>query len=388
MNLNVVISRRGAERVRAGHLWIYRSDVRAEADIAGGSVVQVRDERGRFVGQALYSDRSEIVLRLLASQDEVIDREWWRNRLRASIERRTARHTNADAYRLVYSEGDLLPSLIVDKYGDLLVMQTLSQGTEAIKEMLVELLVDELRPRAIFERNDVRVRELEGLELRAGVLYGDAPAELEITQHGVRYLVTPLGGQKTGAFLDQRENHLAARAVAHGRALDCFTCNGGFALQLAPVCETVTGLDISTEAIAAARRNAQLNEQRNAEFHEVNVFDALREIEAEEKRFDTIVLDPPAFAKNRASVSAAVRGYKEINLRAIKLLETGGVLVTCTCSYHVTETMFLDIITEAASDARRRLQIIEKRTQAADHPVLIGVPETLYLKCVIARLID
>ncbi|MBA3442539.1 MAG: class I SAM-dependent rRNA methyltransferase [Pyrinomonadaceae bacterium] len=388
MKQNVVISRRGAERVRAGHLWIYRSDVRASADVVGGSVVSVRDERGRFIGQALYSDQSEITLRLLTLRDEAIDREWWRGRLRASVARRTGLERVADAYRLVYSEGDLLPSLIVDKYGDVLVLQTLSQGTDAVKEMLTELLADELHPRAILERNDVRVRELEGLEQRAGVLWGDAPAELEITQHGVRYQVAPLGGQKTGAFLDQRENHLAARTVAHGRALDCFTCNGGFALQLAGACETVMGLDISAEAIAAAHRNAELNKANNIVFREANVFDALREMEAEGKRFDTIVLDPPAFAKNRASVQAAVRGYKEINLRAIKLLETGGVLVTCTCSYHVTETMFLDIISEAASDARRHLQIIEKRIQATDHPVLIGVPETLYLKCVIARVID
>lgn len=388
MKKNVVISRRGAERVRAGHLWIYRSDVRANADVRGGSVVSVRDERGRFIGQALYSDQSEITLRLLTLRDEAIDREWWRERLRASVARRTGLERVADAYRLVYSEGDLLPSLIVDKYGDVVVLQTLSQGTDVVKEMLTELLVDELHPRAILERNDVRVRELEGLEQRASVLWGDAPAELEITQHGVRYQVAPLGGQKTGAFLDQRENHLAAQRVAHGCALDCFTCNGGFALQLAGACETVMGLDISAEAIAAARRNAELNKANNTEFREANVFDALREMEAEGKRFDTIVLDPPAFAKNRASVPAAMRGYKEINLRALKLLETGGVVVTCTCSYHVTETMFLDIITEAASDARRRLQIIEKRIQATDHPVLIGVPETLYLKCVIARVVD
>ena len=392
MKQSVVTSKRGAERVRAGHLWIYRSDVRANADVVGGSVVSVRDERGRFIGQALYSDQSEITLRLLTLRDEAIDREWWRERLRASVARRTGLERVADAYRLVYSEGDLLPSLIVDKYGDVLVLQTLSQGTDAVKEMLTELLVDELHPRAILERNDVRVRELEGLEQQAGVLWGDAPAELEITQHGVRYQVAPLGGQKTGAFLDQRENHLAAQRVARGRALDCFTCNGGFALQLAGACETVMGLDISAEAIAAARHNAELNAElnkaSNTEFREANVFDALREMEAEGKRFDTIVLDPPAFAKNRASVSAAVRGYKEINLRALKLLETGGVLVTCTCSYHVTETMFLDIITEAASDARRRLQIIEKRIQATDHPVLVGVPETLYLKCMIARVVD
>jgi 23S rRNA (cytosine1962-C5)-methyltransferase len=254
--------------------------------------------------------------------------------------------------------------------------------------MLVELLVEEFAPRAVVERNDVRVRQLEGLEMRAGVLYGDAPDELEIVQHGVRFLVAPLGGQKTGSFLDQRENRLAARSVARGRALDCFTFNGAFALHLAPVCDHVLGLDISDDAVAAARRNAELNDARNVEFHAANVFDALREMEATGVRFDTIVLDPPAFAKNRASVRAASRGYKEINLRALKLLAPGGTLITCTCSYHMPEQMFLDIIADASRDAHRRVQLVEKRIQSSDHPVLFNMPETYYLKCVIAKAID
>jgi 23S rRNA (cytosine1962-C5)-methyltransferase len=387
MKQHVAITQRGAERVRAGHLWVYRSDIANAVGVPGGSIVRVRDVRGRYVGRALYSDRSEISLRLLTLQDEEIDREWWRRRLRDAARRRTAIAADSNAYRLVYSEGDLLPSLIVDVYRDVLVMQTLSQGTESVKGMLVELLSEEFSPRAIVERNDVRVRELEGLEMRTGVLYGDAPDELEIVQHGVRFLVAPLGGQKTGSFLDQRENRLAARALAHGRALDCFTFNGAFTLHLAPVCESVLGLDISAEAVATARRNALLNEAHNVEFREANVFDALREMETAGERFDTIVLDPPAFAKNRASVRAAARGYKEINLRALKLLNPDGVLVTCTCSYHMTEKMFLELIAEAATDARRRLQLVEKRMQARDHPVLSGVPETYYLKCVVARAI-
>jgi len=251
------------------------------------------------------------------------------------------------------------------------------------------LLVEEFSPRAIVERNDVRVRVLEGLEMRTGVVYGElAGTEMEVVQHGVRFLVAPLAGQKTGAFLDQRENHLAARHVAHGRALDCFTFNGGFALNIAPVCESVLGLDVSAEAVATSRRNADLNNMRHVEFREANVFDALREMESARARFNTVILDPPAFAKNRASSAAAARGYKEINLRALKLLEPGGVLITCTCSYHMTEALFLEVIAEAATDARRRVQIIEKRIQARDHPVLIGVPETLYLKCVMARVIE
>lgn len=388
MNETIIVKQRGAERARAGHLWIYRSDVSEAQGVAGGQVVRVTDERGRFVGQALWSDRSEISLRLLTVRDETIDREWWRTRLRAAAARRARIAMEANAYRLVYSEGDLLPSLIVDVYDNVMVLQTLSQGSDALKEMLVSLLIEEFEPRAIVERNDVRVRQLEGLELRTGVLYGSVPEELEISQHGVRFRVHPLGGQKTGSFLDQRENRLAARAVAHGRALDCFTFNGAFALHLAPACESVVGLDISEDAVAAARVNAELNGAQNVEFRAANVFDALREMEAAGEKFDTIVLDPPAFAKNRASVPKAARGYKEINLRAIKLLRPGGVLVTCTCSYHMPEKMFLEIIADSAKDARRRVQLIEKRVQSSDHPILFGVPETYYLKCVIARVLD
>ena len=383
------VSRKGAERARAGHLWIYRSDVLDAKDAtAGGAVVQVRDERGRFVGSALYSDRSEIALRLLTWREEQVDRDWWRARLQSAIARRQGIEREADAFRLVYAEGDALPSLIIDRYADVLVLQTLSQGTDAIKEMLVELLAELLAPRAIIERNDVRVRALEGLPLRAGVIYGDAPEEMEVVQHGTRFLVAPLGGQKTGAFLDQRENHLAAQRVAHGRALDCFTFNGAFALHMAQTCDSVLGLDISAEAVAASTRNAELNNLSNVQFRAANVFDALREMQDAGERFDTIVLDPPAFAKNRQSVRAAARGYKEINLRALKLLNPNGTLITCTCSYHMSETTFQEVIAEAAADARRRLQIVERRIQARDHPVLVGVPETLYLKCIIARAVD
>jgi 23S rRNA (cytosine1962-C5)-methyltransferase len=385
---SITVTRRGAERARGGHLWIYRSDVVSAEGEAGGSVARVADERGRFVGRALYSDRSEIALRLLTQRDEEIDREWWRARLRGSFARREPITEGADAYRLVYAEGDALPSLIVDRYKDVLVLQTLSQAADAIKAMLVELLVEELSPRAVIERNDVRVRKLEGLEMRTGVLYGDAPPEMSIRQHGVEFTVAPLGGQKTGAFLDQRENHLAARRYARGRALDCFTFNGGFALSVAPACESVVGLDISADAVAASRRNAELNDASNVEFREANVFDALREMQEAGDRFDTIILDPPAFAKNRASLPAAARGYKEINLRALKMLAAGGTLVTCTCSYHMSEATFLETVASAAADARRRLQIVEKRIQSRDHPVLATVPETLYLKCLVARVID
>ena len=384
----VTVTKRGAGRVRAGHLWIYRSDVLQTSGAEAGPVVSVRDEHENFVGQALFSNASEISLRLLTQTNEEIDRDWWRKRIREAARRRENIASETNAYRLVYAEGDLLPSLIIDRYNEVLVLQTLSQGTEAIKSMLVELLVQEFAPSAVIERNDVRVRELEGLEMVAGTIYGESKKELEIAQHGVRFIVSPLGGQKTGSFLDQRENRLAARRVAHGRALDCFTFTGAFALHLAGVCDRVIGVEISGDAIEAARRNAELNSATNVDFREANVFDALREMGHAGERFDTIVLDPPAFAKNRASVKAAARGYKEINLRALKLLNPGGVLISCSCSYHMSEEMFLELIAEAANDAHRRLQLVEKRMQASDHPVLLGVPETHYLKCVIARVIE
>ena len=385
----VTVNKRGATRVRHGHLWIYRSDI-VDVDAEGGAVVKVRDERGNFIGQALYSAASQIALRFLTQTTEEIHRDWWRRRIREAVARRQV-SADTNAYRLVYSEGDLLPSLIVDRYNDVLVMQTLSQGTETFKSLFAEILIEEFQPRAVIERNDARVRELEGLPLISATIYGDAPEEIEILQHGLRFVVSPGAGQKTGSFLDQRENRLAARAAAqtttHGRALDCFTFNGAFALHLASVCEEVVGIDISGDAVAAAKRNAQLNGMRNVEFREANVFDALREMETVGERFDVIVLDPPAFAKNRASLKSAVRGYKEINLRALKLLHAGGVLVTCTCSYHVAEDLFLEIVDQAANDAHRRVQIIEKRMQASDHPVLLGMPETYYLKCVITRVL-
>ena len=383
------VNKKGADRVRQGHLWIYRSDVIA-VEAEGGSVVTVKDERGNFVGQALFSDTSQIALRFLTQSKDEIDREWWRQRIREAVSRRHI-SPETNAYRLIYSEGDLLPSLIVDRYADVLVMQTLSQGTDAVKSTLTEILVEEFNPRAVIERNDVRVRELEGLPLITETVYGDVPNELEILQHGLRFVVEPLGGQKTGSFLDQRENRLAARAAANTtnkqRALDCFTFNGAFALHLASVCDNVIGIDISADAVAAAQRNAKLNEIGNVDFIEANVFDVLREMEAAGDRFDVIVLDPPAFAKNRASLKAAIRGYKEINLRALKLLNESGVLITCTCSYHISEELFIEILAQAAIDAHRRVQIVEKRMQASDHPVLVGVPETYYLKCVIARVL-
>jgi 23S rRNA (cytosine1962-C5)-methyltransferase len=384
----VVISSRGAKRIRKGHLWVYRSDVREVREAGPGAIVTAVDEAGNFVGQAFYSDTSEIALRFLTTRKETIERDWWRRRLRAAAARRSTIARESNAYRLIYSEGDLLPSLIVDVYDGHYVLQALSQGTDRLQTELIELLTEEFQPRSIIERNDARVRELEGLELRTGVVYGDAPDEIEVNQHGVRFVVSPLGGQKTGAFLDQRENYSAAKQVAHGLALDCFTFNGGFALHLAGKCDHVIGIDIAGDAVASAEKNARLNGAANVTFQTANVFDALRELGAAGKVFDTIVLDPPAFTKSRATVKSGARGYKDINLRALKLINPGGVLITCSCSYHMSEELFLEVIADAALDARRRVQIIERRGQSSDHPVLLGVPETHYLKCVIARVIE
>ena len=384
----VAITARGAKRIRQDHLWVYRSDVAAANEVEPGAIVSVVDQSNNFVGQAFYSDTSEIALRFLTTRDETIDRAWWAEKLRACVERRALIARKTNAYRVVYSEGDLLPSLIVDKYADVLVMQTLSQGSERLKAEIAELLVEQFQPSAIIERNDARVRRFEGLEPLSGVMHGEDPGEIEINQNGIRFVVSPVGGQKTGAFLDQRENYLAATSIAHGRALDCFTFNGGFALHIAQSCHEVIGIDISEEAVLGAQRNAKLNEATNVEFRALNVFDALRDFESAGEKFDTIILDPPAFAKNRTAVKSAARGYKEINLRALKLLKTNGVMISCSCSYHMQQEMFLEIIREAALDAHRRLQIVEVCGQSSDHPVLMGVPETHYLKCVIARVIE
>ena len=383
----VKISTRGAKRIRLGHLWVYRSDIRDTDEAEAGAIVRVVDDARNFVGQAFYSDRSQIALRFLTTRDEVIDREWWRDRLQTCAERRAPIAKQTNAYRLVYSEGDLMSSLIVDVYDGHYVLQTLSQGMDRIQGQLVQLLIDEFHPQSIVELNDARVRQLEGLELRSGALQGDDPREIEVAQYGVKFIVSPRASQKTGAFLDQRENYLAARQVAHGRGLDCFTFTGGFALHIAESCDNVIGIDISSDAVAAAERNAKLNNFRNVTFRVANVFDALREMETAGERFDTIILDPPAFTKSRETVKSGARGYKEINLRALKLLNPGGVLVTCTCSYHISEPLFLQILAEAANDVGRNIVVCERRTQAQDHPILLTMPETHYLKCMILQVL-
>lgn len=386
MPTTVTITKRGVQRVQARHCWIYRSDVTDASRAQPGGVVRVADPRGRVLGSALYSSRSQIALRLVSFEDVDIDRDFWRARLASAEALRDRVVQDTTAFRLVYGESDLLPSLIIDRYNNCFVIQTLSQGMDALKQTWIELLVERYSPRAIIERNEARVRDLEGLPRSTGVLFGSDPGEMIIEESSIRFAVNLVEGQKTGAFLDQRENRVAASRYARGRVLDCFTYHGAFALHLARAAEEVMGVDVSSAAIGQARRNAELNGSTNIEFREANVFDLLREMEQAGERFDVINLDPPAFAKNRASVEAAARGYKEINLRAMKLLSPRGTLITSTCSYHMSEDAFLNVLAEAAADAGRSAQIIERRMQARDHPLLVSMPETHYLKCMILRV--
>lgn len=388
-----ILTPRGVERAQTGHLWIYRSDIANVEHASTGDVVRVEDRRGRFIGWAHYGAESEITLRLLSASEAAIDEAFWRDRLRAAAAWRETIAADAECHRLVHAEGDLLPGLIIDRYRDVFVVQTLTRGMDRLKMMWVELLVDSFKPRLVIERNDAKVRGLEGLPLLSGILYHDGESgdlqsyEFEFVENGLKFMVDPIEGQKTGAFLDQRENRAAAMRYARGRGLDCFTFHGSFALHLARGCDRVTAIDISLPAIERARRIADLNAMTNVEFLEGNVFDELHRLDDEGQKFETIVLDPPAFAKNRRAIDAAVRGYKEINLRALKLLSPGGILITCSCSYHISEEMFLTMIAEAARDAHREVQIVERRTQGRDHPVLLSVPQSGYLKCLILRAI-
>jgi 23S rRNA (cytosine1962-C5)-methyltransferase len=383
----VTITARGEERIRNGHPWIYRSDV-ANVGAAGGETVRVLGPRERALGYALYSDKSEIALRLLTTADDAPGLETWRERIQAAADYREALGiypNEATAYRLIHSEADRLPGLVVDRYADYLVLQTLSQATDRLMPEIASILADVIKPHGILARNDPRVRLLEGLEQMIEIVHGHVPPVIDVHEGNVSYAVDPYRGQKTGLFLDQRENRLAAARYARGRALDAFSYNGGFALTLAPRCSHVLAVDISEEAVARIAANAQRNGVSNVEARAMNVFDELRELERRGERFDTIVLDPPAFARNRAAVRKALSGYKEINLRALKLLEPGGYLITCSCSYNVSEAAFADVLASAAVDARAEVVVVEKRMQGRDHPVLRTVPETYYLKCFILR---
>jgi len=380
----VVVSRKGEARVLGGHPWIFRTDVLRADGVAPGTVVRVLGASGRPLGFAFYSAQSEIRLRMVSRGERLSD-DFLRERLVAALKWRSVVAPGAEAYRVVHGEGDGVPSLVVDRYGPYLVVQTLSQATEARKDEIVRLLVELLSPRGILERNDPRVRRLEGLESRVGLLHGEVPETVEVVENGVRFEADLWKGQKTGLFLDQRENHLMARAYARGRVLDGFTYNGGFGLTVADRAESVEAVDVSADAIARVRRNAERNGVANVVAREANVFDHLRELDDRGERFDTVILDPPAFAKSKDAVAKARRGYKEINLRALKILRPDGCLVTCSCSYHVHEADLEGILAEAATDAGATVTVVEKRRQARDHPVVLGVPETYYLKCFVLR---
>jgi 23S rRNA (cytosine1962-C5)-methyltransferase len=383
----VTITARGIERIASGHPWIYRADVADASGAEPGAVVRLLDRKKRFWGQALYSSQSQIALRLLTREDRPFDDTFLAERIRAAAAFRDQVAGGAQAYRLVAAEGDLLPSLIIDRYGTCFVLQTLSQGMDRLKPAIVEILRKEFAPLSIIERNDGAVRALEGLPEQTGVLAGEEIREVVVEENGVKFCFDLVGGQKTGGFLDQRENRAAAASYARGRALDCFTYTGGFALTLAPGCESVLGVEASAPALELARRNQELNGFTNLEWKEANCFDFLKAADQEKQRFDTVVLDPPAFARQKASLESALRGYKELNLRALKILNPGGYLITCSCSYHVSEADLLEVIANAALDAHRTVTVVERRTQSRDHPILLTVPETHYLKCLILRVL-
>lgn len=384
MEHTIIVSARGADRIQDGHFWVYRGDV-ADGRAEPGSVVRVNAPNGRFLARAFYSDRSQITLRILTRHDVPVDRAFWRSRIEHAIAFRERLEIDATAYRLVHGEGDLIPSLVIDRYGDYISLQALSQGTDRLLPEVTALLVELVGPKGIIARNDPRVRLLEGLEQNVTVLHGEIPEKVAVREGKVEFDVDLRHGQKTGAFLDQRENRIAAAQYVSGRTLDCFSYAGGFALQLAPHVTELTALDISDDATALLAQNAARNGLSNVQVRTTNVFDELRTLERMGEAFDSIVLDPPAFAKSKTAIDKAISGYKEINLRALKLLKPGGFLITCSCSYHVNEGMFGELILDAALDARVDVSVVEKRMQGRDHPVVLGMPETYYLKCFILR---
>jgi 23S rRNA (cytosine1962-C5)-methyltransferase len=374
------VSARGARRWDSGHPWIFRSDVVVPPD-SGAGVVDVQDQRGKPLGVALWSPRSEISLRLLDREaGATIDRAWWKARIAAANVRRSLLAGRTNAWRVVHGEGDGLPSLVVDRYGEHIVTQLSSAGIEACRADIVAALIDLFDPAGILARNDAGSREREGLPRETVLLHGYVPQEIEIDEYGVKYLAAPWTGQKTGAFLDQRENRHLIGQLARGTALDCFSYHGSFALHVARNAERVTALDASAPALERAAENARRNQLSNVDFVVADAFEFLRDRERDGTRYDTIVLDPPAFAKNKPSLPGAIRGYKDVNMRAMRLLRPGGLLFTASCSFHLTRPLFLDMLRAAASDSGRRVILRELTGQPIDHPELLTVPETGYLK--------
>ena len=380
----VRVSKKGAERYRNGHPWIFRSDIADAAHASPGELVRVLDHRAHLLGHAHYSAASQIALRFVAGPAETFDIA---GRIAEAQHFREQVVTDSDAYRLVHAEADRLPALIIDRYGDAFSVQALDQGMDKALPEIIAALENQFRPRAIVARNDSAVRSLEQLPREIKILSGQIEEPVVIHMNGFRIQADVLHGQKTGIYLDQRENYLAAARYASGTALDCFTSTGGFALHLARACDRVEAVDSSTPALEAANANAQMNQIPNLDFREADAFDLLAGYSSARRTFDIVVLDPPAFAKSRKQLEGATRGYKEINLRALRLLGRGGILVTCSCSHHMSEAMLLQIVAEASLDAGKTLRVLERRTQSQDHPILLTVPETHYLKCLILQVV-
>ncbi len=383
----VRVNRKGANRIASGHPWIFSSDVLDRGQAGGGEAVVVVDPGGAALGTAHFSDSSQITLRLLSDRVETIDRAFYLRRIAAAEAHRRRMVANSEAYRVVHGEGDQLPGLVIDRYGDYFTIQTLDQGMDSAKAEIVSCLEELFAPLGIAERNDAAVRKLEALPLQSGVVAGEVPDTVPVRMNGLNLHADLLHGQKTGIFLDQRENYVAAAGYGRGRALDCFTSTGGFAMHLAGRCESVEAVDSSEVALRVARMNCDANGIGNVELREADVFEVLAGHASAHRRFDIVVLDPPAFAKSRQSLEAAIRGYREINRRALELLGSGGILVTCSCSHHLSEAELLEIVATASLDTGRKLRVLERRMQAQDHPVLLTVPETLYLKCLILEVI-
>jgi 23S rRNA (cytosine1962-C5)-methyltransferase len=385
----VKVSPRGASRLTDGHIWVYRSDIVSSDGVSPASLVTVVDSRGKPLGTALYSSASQIAIRLISHEPVSDFPALLRQRIAAAIAYRQPLVHDTDAYRVIFSEGDLLPGLIVDRYNDMLSIQVLTQAMDSdlARQAFMAELTEQLHPASIVERVDPRVRELENLPSRPSTLLQGEKTATVISMNGVRFHHQALEGQKTGAFLDQRENYAAAAQYAHGEALDVFCYHGAFALNLASRCTRVSAVDSSRSALEVADQNATLN-QREVEWIEANAFDLLKDYAVSGQRYDTIVLDPPAFAKSKRDLDAAMRGYKELNLRALKMLRPGGILVTCSCSFHVSQDLFLEMLAESARDSHRTLRLVEIRGQAKDHAILLNIPETAYLKCLIFSVIS
>jgi len=382
------ITTKGLRRWEAGHPWIYRSDV-SEKPLGEAGLVMVRDSRNRLLGWALWSPRSEISLRFLERDPGVtVDAEWWRVKIEEAFRRRTGLDSVTNAYRVVHGEADGLPSLVVDRYDRWAVIQLMSAGLEVFRHEIVDAVVHVLRVDGVLARNDVALRSKEGLSRETVILHGDVPREIEVDEHGLRYLAAPWTGQKTGAFLDQRENRRLVGEISRGIALDCFSYHGSFAMHLAGKADRVVALDSSAQALGRAKQNAALNGITTIDFVEANAFDFLKEKESDGARFDTIVLDPPAFAKTRSSVPAALRGYKDINMRSMRLLSEGGMLFTASCSFHVSKSLFLEMLEAAAADSGRRIALREVRGQPLDHPEILTIPETGYIKGALLQAAD